>query len=160
MTKVTTYFLDKSNSLHPSTIASALAIHSLFDQPSNMDSSHSPPPRPAFSDLPLRKDGPRGNIWGLFGEKDELGLLNYITPEVIRHATEEIKSGIRIPLDLPLNYCATPPMGRQQFKHEIKRFEQHFVNDDVVTMNTQSGTQWDGFRHWGTSEFRYLPRYS
>ncbi|TVY91182.1 hypothetical protein LAWI1_G005621 [Lachnellula willkommii] len=114
-----------------------------------MEGSHSPPARPAFCDLPLSKDGPQGNIWGLFGENDELGLLNYITPEITRQATKEIKSGIRIPLDLPLNHFATPSMGRQPFKHEMLRFEQHLVNDEVVTMNTQSGTQWDGFRHFG-----------
>lgn len=111
--------------------------------------SQTPPPRPAFSELPLRKDGPRGNIWGLFGENDELGLLNYLTPDNTREATKEIKSGLRIPLDLPLNHFTNPSMGRQPLKHEVMRFEQHLVNDDVITLNTQSGTQWDGFRHFG-----------
>ncbi|TVY83912.1 hypothetical protein LSUE1_G001006 [Lachnellula suecica] len=31
---------------------------------------------PPFSSLPLQKDGPRGNAWGLFGKNDELGMLN------------------------------------------------------------------------------------
>lgn len=27
------------------------------------------------------------------------------------------------------------------------------MNDDVITLNTQSSTQWDGFRHYG--EYHY-----
>ena len=38
-------------------------------------------------------------------------------------------------------------MGRQEFQHQIKPLAEGFAYDDVYNMNTQSGTQWDGFRH-------------
>ena len=43
-------------------------------------------------------------MWGLFGEKDELGMPNLLTPEVVAAAAKEIKSGVRTPLDLPLTF--------------------------------------------------------
>lgn len=46
------------------------------------------------------------------------------------------------PAELP-----NPPFfGREPFKHTLKQaFE--FGFDDLHAMNTQSGSQWDGFRH-------------
>ncbi|KAF2186605.1 hypothetical protein K469DRAFT_572400 [Zopfia rhizophila CBS 207.26] len=107
------------------------------------------PPRPSFAELPLDKSGPRGNIWGLFGSSDELGLLNYVTPEVTREAVSEIVHGIRICTDLPLDFFSHPTFGRIGLRHEIKQLNDWAVNDDTITFNPQSTTQWDGFRHFG-----------
>ena len=109
------------------------------------------PRKPSFSKLPLLDNGLRGNAWGLFPEKDELGLLNYITPEITYAATKEIVHGIRTSTDLPLDFFKTPDYNRLPFKHEIKRFRDWAVNDDTITMNTQLSSQWDGFRHFGSS---------
>ncbi|CZT11615.1 uncharacterized protein RAG0_15692 [Rhynchosporium agropyri] len=107
------------------------------------------PPTPPFSALPLQKDGPRGNAWGLYGEKDELGMLNRLTPETTLSASEEIVHGLRIPTDWPLNIPKVPCFGRQTFHQRIFEKETRVVNDDTLTFNTQSSTQWDGFRHFG-----------
>lgn len=114
-----------------------------------------PEPFPAFESLPLHKDGPPGNAWGLFGADDQLGMLNLLTPETIRLAArEEIQEGIRIPLDWPLNKPAFPTFAREKFHHDIQNKSPQpgvSMNDDVVCFNTQSSTQWDGFRHYGES---------
>ena len=49
---------------------------------------------------------------------------------------------------LPLNVPNQPAFGREIFKHEIKTLAEGYAYDDLYTMNTQSGTQWDGFRHF------------
>jgi hypothetical protein len=108
------------------------------------------PRKPDFERLPLKKAGPRGNAWGLFGDQDELGMLNYITPEITRHAKEEIVYGIRVSTDLPLDFFSTPTFGRIPLKHEIKQVNDWTVNDDTITFNPQSSSQWDGFRHFGS----------
>lgn len=41
-----------------------------------------------------------------------------------------------------------PAFGREPFKHEVKTVLEGIVYDDVYNLNTQSGTQWDGFRHF------------
>lgn len=48
---------------------------------------------------------------------------------------------------LPLNVPEVPAFHRESFKHEIKDLAEGKAFDDLYTLNTQSGTQWDGFRH-------------
>lgn len=104
---------------------------------------------PSFEELPLDKSGPPGNAWGLWGPDNELGMLNLLTPEVVAHAATEIKEGLRISLDWPLDKPSFPTFGRQQFEHKILNKAPMVMNDDAISINTQSSTQWDGFRHYG-----------
>lgn len=51
---------------------------------------------PEWEDIPKAPGLPQGCAWGLFdrnGERDQVGTLNLLTPEVILKAKEEIKSG-------------------------------------------------------------------
>jgi hypothetical protein len=104
---------------------------------------------PSFESLPLKKDGPRGNAWGLFGQNDELGMLNRLTPQNTLSASREIVHGLRVCTDWRLNQPQVPGFGRMKFEHTIKHKEPRTVNDDEVKLNTQSSSQWDGFRHFG-----------
>lgn len=116
-----------------------------------MDTSgHSIPP---FSALPLKKDGPPGNAWGLFGENDQLGRLNLLTPETTLEALKEVRSGKRISLDNTLDRFSTPAFSRQPFHQKIFHKTPRTVNDDILTLNTQSTSQWDGLRHFGLFEY-------
>jgi hypothetical protein len=49
---------------------------------------------------------------------------------------------------LPLDVPKIPSFGREEFKHDIKILHPGIAYDDLYTLNTQSGTQWDGFRHF------------
>lgn len=53
---------------------------------------------PRFEDLPLKKDGPPFNAWGLYGPDDELGRLSLITSEAIQRGAKAIKHGICVNL--------------------------------------------------------------
>jgi hypothetical protein len=53
----------------------------------------------------------------------------------------------RIKCSLPLDVPNQPAFDRQIFKHEIKTLAENICYDDIYHLNTQSGTQWDGFRH-------------
>lgn len=106
-------------------------------------------PRPSFDSLPIRKDGPPGNAWGLFGEHDELGMLNLLTRETTIAATKEIVHGVRVSTDWPLDRMNVPAFNRQAFAQKLHHKAPRAVNDDILTFNTQSSSQWDGFRHFG-----------
>lgn len=110
---------------------------------------------PDFNELPLDPNGPPGNAWGLWGKDDQLGMLNLLTPEVVAASAREIQQGIRISLDWPLDKPAFPTDGRKRFEHRIIYHPDVPMNDDEVYMNTQSSTQWDGFRHFGQISIRY-----
>lgn len=105
---------------------------------------------PDFDCLPLDKTGPPGNAWGLFGPDDNLGRLNLLTPEVVKAAASEIREGVRISLDWPLNKPVLINGFRQRYEHMILHQPPMAMNDDAVSFNTQCSTQWDGFRHYGT----------
>ena len=94
-----------------------------------------------FTSLPLRKDGPHGNAWGLFGPDDQLGMLNLLTPSTTAAAATEIESGVRISVDWPIDRMAVPCFGRAPFTHEIKNKAPRSVNDDTLTFNTQISSQ-------------------
>ena len=70
-----------------------------------------------------------------------------MTPTRVAAASKEIKTGDIVPLNLPLNVPSIPAFGREEFKHEIKVLWEDVAFDDKYQLNTQSGTQWDGFRH-------------
>ena len=118
-------------------------------------------PIPSFDSLPLQRSGPHGNAWGLFGEKDELGMLNLLTPETIREAAKEIIDGVRVSTDWPLNSMSPPCFGRPMLCHSIRNKAPRSVNDDTLSFNTQIASQWDGFRHYGyQAEKQYFNGYT
>jgi kynurenine formamidase len=46
--------------------------------------------------------------WGRWGDQDELGTLNYITPETVREAASLVRSGRRVSMAIPINKVAGP----------------------------------------------------
>lgn len=105
--------------------------------------------RPPFESLPLDPKGPSGNAWGLYGPDDNLGALNLLTPAVVASAAAEIKTGISVSLDWPLNRPAQPSFGREAFKQTVIGWGGKTVYDDKLEFNTQGSSQWDGFKHYG-----------
>ncbi|KAK4893792.1 hypothetical protein LTR27_007817 [Elasticomyces elasticus] len=104
---------------------------------------------PKFTDLPIDKNGPHHNAWGLYGKDDELGTLNRLTDDIVKAASSEIQTGVRIGLDWPLDAQKDLPFfGRQAFHKEVYQKPPRIVNDDRWSFNTQSSTQWDGLRHF------------
>ncbi|MEE3132601.1 MAG: hypothetical protein VX298_03450, partial [Pseudomonadota bacterium] len=56
--------------------------------------------------------------WGRWGDDDELGTLNTITPSVRAQAAALVKEGTTISLALPLNKIADP-INQKPFEHEV-----------------------------------------
>lgn len=102
---------------------------------------------PKRAQLPVVAGTPEGSAW-FWGGSDELGRLNLLTPERIRKATKEnVKTGCVISLNLPLSEPSPPFFGRRPIEHKIKSIGTGAF-DDETTINTQSSSQWDGFRHF------------
>jgi hypothetical protein len=94
-------------------------------------------PRPTFDELPLNKDDPPYSAWGLYGADDELGTLNLLTPEIIKEASKEIQIGVRIGLNLPMNFLDLPSHKRLNIAHKLVWKKPRAVFDDEITLNTQ-----------------------
>ena len=102
---------------------------------------------PTRKELPDIPGAPKGAAW-VWGVDDNVGRLNLLTPTRVKAASYEIKTGEIVPLNLPLNVPEVPAFHREPFKHDIKILAENIAYDDLYRLNTQSGTQWDGFRHF------------
>ncbi|KAF2643110.1 putative cyclase [Massarina eburnea CBS 473.64] len=109
---------------------------------------------PKFCELPLNPSDPPHSAWGLWGTDDELGSLNHLTPERTVLAAKEVKTGTRIGLNWGLEQMDYTGGFRDTIKHEIFEIGKN-MNDDRITINTQTSTQWDGLRHWGFDDGRF-----
>ena len=104
---------------------------------------------PSYAELPPVSGMPHGCTWGLWdsdGKHDQLGTLNLLTPDVVLEAKKEIQLGINIAINWSLDNCSTPHSQRKRPEHRIIPLPDWTGHDDEVHMNTQSGSQWDGFR--------------
>ncbi|KAL3264696.1 hypothetical protein BDQ94DRAFT_173392 [Aspergillus welwitschiae] len=117
---------------------------------------------PSFNELPLQKDGPAGNAWGLWGPDDQIGCLNHLTDDVVaRAAREEIRTGSRISLNWALNASSYPTLTRKNLELKlINKAPLKIAHDDEWSFNPQCSSQWDGFRHYAyqKEELYYMGR--
>src|SRR5688500_15951003 len=100
----------------------------------------------------------RVNNWGRWGDTDERGTLNLITPDVVRRGASCIRSG-RV-LSLALSLSENGPQtglipGRVNPQRTMLAVNAPLTpdpaafcsSDDVVTMGLQAATHWDALAH-------------
>jgi len=110
---------------------------------------------PDFAELPVKPDHPPHSAWGVFGDDDQIGTLNLLTPERVAAAARLVRHGQVFALNWELEQPHPPLFNRATLQHTIKR-RRHNVFDDVYdNFNTQSSSQWDGLRHYGHREFGF-----
>ncbi len=103
---------------------------------------------PSYADLPIRAGLPRGSSWKIWGDDDRFGCLNLLTAERALAGTRAVKTGQVFSLNLELELPDPPLFGRPAFGHEIVQRPSGVSADDMLHgWNTQSSSQWDGFRH-------------
>ena len=110
--------------------------------------AHSPK-IPAYDELPVRAGAPAGAAWGVFGDDDEVGTINLLTPERVIAAAASIRSGKVFALNLPINIPDPPLFTRGKHTHTVKIFPNaEFVLDDYLdNFYPQSSSQWDALAH-------------
>jgi len=117
---------------------------------------------------------PPGSTWGDWGDDDELGRINLLTPDKVLQGVREVEAGrsfcLSLPLDFPggtaLNQRRHPPKlaptedmnGSPGVFYNVRMSEMpdfgdpKYVDvwaDDVVTLSLQYSTQWDSLAHVG-----------
>jgi kynurenine formamidase len=113
------------------------------------------------------KTRPPGSTWGDFGEDDQLGRVNLLTPGKVLEGIREVREGrafcLSMPLDFPggavLNPRRHPPKvsptlqdGCPCLNFPLARLDERntdVLSDDQVTLALQYSTQWDSFAHVG-----------
>lgn len=102
---------------------------------------------PNYRDLPRRAGLPAA--WDLWpGEQAVFGSLNLLTPERVVAAARLVQRGAVFALNWDMRLPDPPLFDRQPFVHEVTGGATSTSHDDVLHgWNTQSSSQWDGFRH-------------
>ena len=107
------------------------------------------PKLPRYDELPVRAGAPQGAAWGVFGDSDEVGTINLLSPERVRAAAGSIRSGKVFALNLPINIPDPPLFTRGKHTHTVKIFPNaEFVLDDYLdNFYPQASSQWDALCH-------------
>ncbi len=120
------------------------------------------------------KQRPPGSNWGDWGDDDELGRINLVTPDKVLEGVREVEAGISFCLSLPLDYPGGNALNQRRYPPVLAPTEDMdgnadtFYNihmsemadfgdpkyvdvwaDDVVTLSLQYSTQWDSLAHVG-----------
>ncbi|MBI3708636.1 MAG: cyclase family protein [Proteobacteria bacterium] len=113
------------------------------------------------------KQRPEGSNWGEFGDDDQLGRLNLLTPAKRRQGIAEAKEGLAFCLSMPLDYpggnvlntrrfpprlFATLRGDQPSYNHTFTASTPHITDvtcDDAALIYLQYSTQWDSFAHAG-----------
>ncbi|HZU75549.1 MAG TPA: cyclase family protein [Dehalococcoidia bacterium] len=103
---------------------------------------------PSYRELPAVPGKPPHSAWGLFGEDDNVGLFNLITPERTAAGAREVQRGAVFPLNWDLEMPSPPLFGRGALRHTVTGFASG--RDDVYdNFFPQSSSQWDALCHVG-----------
>ena len=111
--------------------------------------SSSSPRLPSYDELPVRPGAPTGAAWGVFGDDDEVGTINLLTPDRVVEAADSIRTGKVFALNLPINIPDPPLFTRGKHTHTVKIFPNaEFVLDDFLdNFYPQASSQWDALAH-------------
>src|SRR3546814_8162849 len=106
------------------------------------------------------KRRPAGSNWGEFGDDDELGRLNYLTPDAVLEGVREVRTGIRFGLSLPLelpggavlnerrlppDYKGTMAPGFVYINFTLAKLgldNSDDISDERICISTQYSTPW------------------
>ena len=118
---------------------------------------------------------PAGSTWGDWGDDDELGRINLLTPEKVLEGVREVEAGISFCLSLPLDFPGGTALNQRRYPprlaptEDMRRQPRDLLQrpperdarsaatrvyvdvwaDDQVTLSLQYSTQWDSLAHVG-----------
>jgi kynurenine formamidase len=105
------------------------------------------PRMPRHADLPVRAGAPEGAAWGVFGDDDQVGTINLLTPARVVDAAGSIRHGRVFSLNLPINIPDPPLFGRGKHVHTIKQYANYILDDYLDNFYPQASSQWDALSH-------------
>jgi kynurenine formamidase len=116
-----------------------------------------------MSDEALRTLVMQVRNWGKWGPDDEIGTLNYITPDTIAEAARLVTAGKVFALGIPLDRNGPQSGTRQRFNPihtmfrdggdrpktpaQVAEMQGYGGSDDWIVMPLQCVTQWDSLAH-------------
>lgn len=116
---------------------------------------------PRYKDLPIDPAKPPHSAWGVFGDDDQIGTVNLLTPERVRRAAALVRKGAVFSLNWNMEKPDPPILGRTALHHHIIDLTpgtdaSEWGTDDFYDGYwPQSSTQWDALSHMPHPEHGY-----
>jgi putative cyclase len=108
---------------------------------------------PLYRELPLQASVDGRSAWGAFGPDDELGTLNWMSPQSVLRAASCVQAGETYNLSLPLDYLDASSVGEdsdgrdRRLQHTIYHRSRTVQDDLLDNFYLQRVTQMDSLRH-------------
>ncbi len=102
---------------------------------------------PVFADLPNVPGSDERHAWDVWGRDDELGTVNFITPDSVRMAAGCVRQGTVVSLSAAVNETQPGLFPRRQPAQHTIVATSHGRDDRLDSLFPQYGSQWDGLRH-------------
>jgi len=117
---------------------------------------------PRYRDLPIAEGLPKGSAWGVFGQDDEIGTVNLLTPDLVRSAASLIRRGVVYPLNWRIDTPDPGIMGRKRMKRtQLSHREPAPASDEYYDQfYPQGSTQWDSLKHVGHPTYGFYNGHS
>jgi kynurenine formamidase len=116
---------------------------------------------------PQHELGKELSNWGRWGENDEIGTLNFVTPDKRVASVNAVRTGKTFDLGMPFDkngpfqvpgavaHRANPIHLMTLTPLDSNPPDSSFFADDMVIMGLQAATQWDGLCHVGYGGYFY-----
>jgi kynurenine formamidase len=104
---------------------------------------------PEYAELPRLQNSNLNwrHAWGVFGDRDELGTLNLLTPQRRLDALKLATVGLTINLDHALNLPLSILPHRKPYVHNVFEIMPGFLDETLDHVSPQLSSQWDALRH-------------
>ncbi|MBM0237416.1 cyclase family protein [Micromonospora sp. ATA32] len=111
---------------------------------------------PSYDELLAQTEGPPGSAWRTFGDGDQLGTVNFMTPDRVVAGAGLVRRGRVFNLDYPVNAFEPFPSGTRHpaTLHRFANNPQH-RDDYLDSFYLQSSSQIDALRHIGDPRFGF-----
>src|SRR5690349_8847858 len=74
---------------------------------------------------------PAGSTWGDWGDDDELGRINLLTPAKVLEGVREVEHGLTFSLSLPLDYPGGSALNQRRYPPILRPTEDLQYNQDT-----------------------------
>ena len=81
------------------------------------------------------KERPPGSTWGDWGDDDELGRINLVTPEKVLEGAREVQAGISFCLSLPLDFPGGTALNQRRYPPILAPTEDMEGNVDTIEIH-------------------------
>jgi kynurenine formamidase len=110
--------------------------------------------RPSYSELTSGASRVNGSAWGLWGDDDEIGALNDVTPAHVAAAAALVQRGAVFSLNWDLELPSPGLFSRGPLRY-VLRDDGFGMDDHYDNLFPQCSSQWDALSHFSHPEHGY-----